>query len=38
LSYVLYDAFLGFGDRSFTTPLAQLFEEAQADQQREMAP
>lgn len=27
LSYVLYDAFMGFGDRSFTTPLAQLFEE-----------
>lgn len=38
LSYVLYDAFLGFGDRAFTTPLAQLFEEARAGQQREMAP
>lgn len=38
LSYVLYDAFLGFGDRSFTMPLAQLFEEARAGQQREMAP
>lgn len=29
LSYVLHDAFLGFGDRAFTTPLAQLFAEAQ---------
>lgn len=37
LSYVLYDAFLGFGDRSFTTPLAQLFEETQAGQQPETA-
>lgn len=34
LSYVLYDAFLGFGDRSFTVPLAQLFEEGRAGQQR----
>lgn len=38
LSYVLYDAFLGFGDRSFTMPLAQLFEEARTGQQREIAP
>ena len=32
LSYVLHDAFLGFGDRSFTTPLAQLFDETQPGQ------
>lgn len=32
LSYVLYDAFLGFGDRSFTIPLAVLFAETQAGQ------
>lgn len=25
LSYTLFDAFLGFGDRAFTVPLAQLF-------------
>jgi len=27
LSFTLFDAFLGFGDRAFTVPLAQLFEE-----------
>lgn len=34
LSYTLFDAFLGFGDRAFTVPLAQLFEEAYGTQQR----
>ena len=27
LSCTLFDAFLGFGDRAFTVPLAQLFDE-----------
>jgi tetratricopeptide (TPR) repeat protein len=37
LSYTLFDAFLGFGDRAFTVPLAQLFEEAYDGQQQRAA-
>lgn len=35
LSFTLFDAFLGFGDRAFTVPLAQLFDDAGAGQQRQ---
>ncbi|MBY0242460.1 MAG: hypothetical protein K2X55_24415 [Burkholderiaceae bacterium] len=33
LSFALFDTFLGFGERAFTLPLAQLFEFAGADVQ-----
>ncbi len=33
LSFTLFDAFLGFGDRAFTVPLAQLFAAADADRE-----
>lgn len=33
LSFALFDTFLGFGERAFTLPLAQLFEVAGADVQ-----
>jgi len=35
LSFTLFDAFLGFGDRAFTVPLAQLFGDAGAGQLRQ---